>query len=88
MNLECGCHLFMVCACSNQFPKEHYMDVRSLCAELDQEALDFVIMGAMMTNTTIAYSKNCHGHIHRNKQRVSTLYHHQLRTTSMEKYRG
>ena len=77
MNLGCECHLFRGHACSSQFPKEHYRDVRNMCAELDHEALDFVIMGALMTNSTITKSVNHRGHIPHNRQRVSTIYHHQ-----------
>ena len=77
MDLGCGCHLFRGRACSEQFPKEQYRDVRNMCAELDHEALDFVMMGAMMTNTTIENSVHRRGHIPQNRQRVSTLYHHQ-----------
>ena len=70
-------YLFTGRSCSEQFPKEHYWDVRNMCAELDHEALDFVIMGVLMTNTTISNSVNRRGHIPQNRQRVSTLYHHQ-----------
>ena len=76
MDLGCGCHLFRGRACSEQFPKEHYRDVRNMCAELDHEALDFVMMGAMMTNTTIGNSVHRRGHVVSSNIHVYTLTFH------------
>ena len=48
-----------------------------MCAELDHESLDFLIMGQLMSNTSI--SSKTHHHIQPpdERQRVSTAYYHQ-----------
>ena len=84
MDLGYGCHLFTGRSCSKQFPKEHYRDVRNMCAELDHEALDFVIMGALMTNTTTSNSVNRRGHLPQNRQSFNSLP--PSRTTGIGQY--
>ena len=63
--------------CCKIFPLQHFKDIRNMCAELDHESLDFLIMGQLMSNTSI--SSKTHHHIQPpdERQRVSTAYYHQ-----------
>ncbi len=72
----CGCHINNDHNCSSLFSLSHYRSNRDICAELEHDSLDLVIMGQLMAltfNTDIIIDKNNQSH---DRQRLSTQYMH------------
>ena len=51
LNEGCGCHLVKGEPCFRLFSKQHYESMRNSCFELDQDALDFLLIGQIMATS-------------------------------------